>query len=131
MEQVKRASVAVVLWNEGGYYLMQRTGCKHYRDMWGLPGGKIQVGERTIDAAIREVYEETGLKIEPHRLWHLENNDVEDEFLCAIFHASLRENEKPLNTEPEKHSDWVLLTNETLGERVLIPGLKPILLDNF
>jgi len=35
-----------------------------YRWRWGMPGGLMDVGEAPADAAVRETYEETGLKIE-------------------------------------------------------------------
>ena len=47
--------------NENGEILLQRRGdC----NMWGLPGGTVELGETPQMAAIREVKEETGLDVE-------------------------------------------------------------------
>lgn len=35
-----------------------------HRDGWSLPGGLLDRGERAADAVVREVFEETGLRIE-------------------------------------------------------------------
>ena len=47
--------------NERSEVLLQRRGdC----NMWGLPGGTVELGETPEMAAIREVKEETGLDVE-------------------------------------------------------------------
>jgi 8-oxo-dGTP pyrophosphatase MutT (NUDIX family) len=48
-----------------GRVLLQRRGD---RDMWGLPGGALELGESAAEAVIREVREETGLEVRVERL---------------------------------------------------------------
>jgi 8-oxo-dGTP pyrophosphatase MutT (NUDIX family) len=36
--------------------------------LWGFPGGAQNLGESAPQAMMREVYEETGLRVEPSRL---------------------------------------------------------------
>jgi ADP-ribose pyrophosphatase YjhB (NUDIX family) len=55
----------VLVRNESGRILF------HHRpdfNLWGLPGGILEIGESPADCARREAYEETGLRVEPLRL---------------------------------------------------------------
>ena len=52
------AAAAIV--NDKGELLLQS---RADRDMWGLPGGCQEVGERFEDVVIREVKEETNLDV--------------------------------------------------------------------
>lgn len=38
------------------------------REIWGLPGGALDPGEEPADAVVREVYEETGVIVQPERI---------------------------------------------------------------
>jgi len=65
--EVVRLTVSAVVWREAGareLLLMQRSdnGC------WGLPGGYVDPGESVAEAALREVLEETGYRVELGRL---------------------------------------------------------------
>ena len=56
-----RVGVGVVIRGPGDTILLEKR-----RDCgwWGLPGGKVEPGESLVDAAVREVLEETGLTVE-------------------------------------------------------------------
>lgn len=51
--------VESVVVDGGKFLLVKRTDF----EVWGLPGGYVDPGESLAEAAIREAYEETGLKI--------------------------------------------------------------------
>ncbi|MDY3103929.1 MAG: NUDIX hydrolase [Prevotella sp.] len=51
--------------NEHGDILLQKRSDKN---VWGFPGGAIEIGERAHEAAIREIKEETGLDVLPKKL---------------------------------------------------------------
>ena len=52
-------AVAVV-WHQGKVILVQRRNDPN-AGMWGFPGGHVELGETAMDAAVRELVEETGV----------------------------------------------------------------------
>ena len=46
-----------------GALLMVRRGREPAQDLWSLPGGRLEHGESLVEAAAREVREETGLEV--------------------------------------------------------------------
>ncbi len=51
----------VIIVNPDGKVLLQQR--KFPKDVWGLPGGLMELGESTEEAAKREVFEETRLQV--------------------------------------------------------------------
>lgn len=49
---------------KGDHVLLIRRGRAPRKGEWSLPGGRIEPGERTRDAALRELREETGVEAE-------------------------------------------------------------------
>ena len=57
---------AVIFDWEGNVVLVEHTTTAHHQTgSFGLPAGKIEPGESALQAAVREVIEETGLEIPP------------------------------------------------------------------
>ncbi|AIQ45760.1 NTP pyrophosphohydrolase [Paenibacillus sp. FSL R7-0273] len=54
-----------IICNERNEVLLQRRGDS---DQWGFPGGAMELGESAEETAIREIYEETGLKVKAEHL---------------------------------------------------------------
>lgn len=69
---LKRAAVAIALVEaddlaEGAAFLLTKRTSKlrAHSGQWALPGGRCDEGETVIDAALRELDEELGLRLEP------------------------------------------------------------------
>ena len=56
---------AAIVWNDQGELLLQR---RSDDGKWGLPGGSVEPGEEPAETVVREVFEETGLKVIPEHL---------------------------------------------------------------
>ncbi|MGW0757235.1 NUDIX domain-containing protein [Streptomyces sp. NPDC002814] len=95
--------------------LLQRSEhAKFAQGMWDLPVGKSEHGEPITETAVRELYEETGLTVNPeslkvahiiHGAWGVE---APNGFLTVVFAAHEWTGE-PENREPHKHAQvcWV------------------------
>ncbi len=56
----KAFGVSILILKDGKILAVAR---RNDPNMWGMPGGKVDEGETEKEAAIRECYEETGLRI--------------------------------------------------------------------
>lgn len=106
-------------------------------EFWVIPGGGIEPGELSRDAGIREVVEETGLKIEISRLlWVVEeilpNGEMNycNYFLGNIIGGSLQKGYDPeLSEEEQVIIDVAFLSKDELEK---LPRVYPeVLRDEF
>lgn len=79
---------AVVFIEREGEVLLVRRAVDPERGKWALPAGYIDYGEHPIDAAIREVFEETGLVIEISDLLDVQGGAAEIGASIVIIYAA-------------------------------------------
>ena len=93
--------VGAVVVDAGRVLLVQR-GAEPLKGKWSLPGGMLEIGESLHNGVVREVEEETGLRVEPIELVELLDRIVREDggervrfhyviadYLCRVIGGSL------------------------------------------
>jgi ADP-ribose pyrophosphatase YjhB (NUDIX family) len=57
-----------IVTDEQGRALLVRRGIEPFKGMWDIPGGFLEASEHPEDGVVREIFEETGLRVRPVRL---------------------------------------------------------------
>jgi ADP-ribose pyrophosphatase YjhB (NUDIX family) len=94
---------AIGVVERGGEVLLVRLA---YRKGWGLPGGLLKRGEQPVDAMVREVAEEVGVRVEalgaPTVVVETDVRRVDVVFRCSLVGGDVR----PSSPEIEEARWW-------------------------
>ena len=95
-----------IIEKDGKYLLVQETQ-EHCRGQLNIPAGGVDDGENVIDAAKREVFEETGCKVEITGILEIVNRNLEDrDVIIFIFDTKLIEENIQIDGEEISDVKW-------------------------
>lgn len=89
-----KLGVLVYIEQDGNVLMIHRQKADEHQGLWLAPGGKLEKNEAPMEAAIREVYEETGLTLQAPQLKGVLSFPDEgdspfgDEWQVFVFHTS-------------------------------------------
>lgn len=120
--------VATYIEAEGKLLIMQLSSTKKDVGLWGFPAGKVKSGEILEEAALRELIEETGLKVEKplKAIGSLYIDKPGVKFIYHLFGLELEKIEEI--TLSVEHQEYRWLSFEEAIKLPLVPGEKEALL---
>ncbi len=125
---LKAAEVAAILpFISHKILLLQRLPTHPQANLWCSPGGKLNKGEKPIEAAVRELEEETGILIHPNALIDLGKFYVcypNGDFIVNLFKVQLDENDVTIQIKNTEHQAYCLCSLKEAKLLSLTPGLN-------
>jgi mutator protein MutT len=116
--------VSVCVVRDGRVLLTQRAK-RPFENLWSLPGGRVEAGEKLAEAALRELREETAVEARLRGIFDwAEIIDAERHMVIAVFLADWTAGEAAAASDV-KAVRWAKLKDA--GELSLTPGLLGIL----
>ena len=98
----------------------------HGEGSWTMPGGKLNFQEKLKEGAIREVLEETGIKVKNLKVISISNDIVSDaHFLTVGFWAEEFEGKAQV-IEPDEITEWKWFNLDDLPSPLYFPSEKII-----
>ena len=116
----------------GDYLITRRSARKSMAGLWECTGGCVVAGEESLNAALREVREETGLVLDPERAELLLCWEGEF-FLCDVYRFRQEFSPEQLHLQPEETDGARLCSAEEIralaasGQFVKLPYLETVL----
>lgn len=130
LEVMQIPSAGAVVFDGAGRILLIRRGKPPQAGRWSVPGGKCRPDESTEAACVREVWEETGIRVRVIRPAGRVtrpapdgNEFLIDDFVCAV-QGQVRE---PVAADDAADAGW--FTMAELTELRLVTGLIEALID--
>jgi 8-oxo-dGTP diphosphatase len=115
---------------DGKFLILLRRDNQHQGGRWGLPAGKVELGETEKEAIIREVREETGFLIPSENLEFLQEVlvDYAARVIDFFVYRIMLESKINVVLEPQVHCDCAWVSGEEYyGRNDLIKGAREIL----
>ena len=116
----------IVVVSKGNKILLGKRKNSYKAGFYGIPGGRVNEPEKLVDTAKRELFEETGIKVDDLeyigviRDQHKGYTFTHFAFLCK------NPSEEPKNLEPNKCEGWKWFHQDKIPDQTLLSHIAAI-----
>lgn len=122
--------VSCFLFHAGEILVVRRAPWKLEGGLWGVPAGKVNDGETLEDAIVREMGEETGIKLDCSLLRYGVESFVrysDYDFVFHIYTVELGDERPMVVLNPEELTDYAWMTpKDALEIDMVRDGIKTV-----
>jgi len=93
---------ALVVVRRGHRFLLTQE--QKYGSTWSIPGGRVEPGETLADAAVREVFEETGVPVQLDGILRVEHTPSETTSRMRVIFTGYPRDDTPPKTTADDES---------------------------
>ncbi len=121
------AAVKSLIERDGEYlFIATRAGDRKF---WTLPGGRVEFGEKPLEALRREVMEEVSVEVEigePLGMYTFLYGEPKKQVVLTVFNCSIEEGKIDIDSNPadENIVEYGWFTREELDDLALGKGVK-------
>lgn len=109
---------ALVVVRRGHRFLLTQE--KKYGSTWSIPGGRVEPGENLVEAAVREVHEETGVPVRIDGILRVEHSPREENVrMRVLFTGTPLDDTEPKTTADDESLGAAWLTLDEIRQRKL------------
>jgi phosphatase NudJ len=109
---------ALVVVRRGHRFLLTQE--QKYGSSWSIPGGRVEPGESLVDAAVREVLEETGVPVRIDGILRIEHAAADSSArMRVLFMGTPIDDTAPKTTADEESLGAAWLTIDEIRQRKL------------
>ena len=121
---IVRVGVGCWIFNPKGQVLLGKRKSKHGTNTWAPPGGHLEFGETPEQCGVRELFEETGIKIPESEITVISfTNDIFTEKHYITIHCRADNiTVEPVLKEPDKCEKWQWFELDNLPEPLFLPA---------
>ncbi len=110
---------------DGKILLMERSLIESEGKTWGVPAGKIEAGEKPLDGALRELFEETGIVVSASQVLKVGKLYIQKPKRGYVYHMfQVHLNDMPEVSLSDEHTRYVWADRDERDRLPLIGGAK-------